>query len=333
VRAVRVRAPGVIEVGDVPEPDAGSSVLVRVGHVGICGTDVKILGGKIPVDYPRIMGHEMVGEVVTAPPTSPYPAGTRVLVDPGVACGWCHMCRAGRFNICVNGGLLGRDVDGVFTEYAVVPFNRLIPVPPGISEKASGVLQVLGTCVHAVKTIASFPGQTAAVIGLGVAGQIITQLLRLRGMTVVGITRSEWKRDLAVSTGTHFTASPDDAPEVLAEVSPGRGPDLVVEAVGTEATLARAIELVGTGGDVLVYGTITGGERGLPYYQLYHKELTLHNPRAAVVGDYADGVELAASGALSLEQIVTHELGLEEAEKAFELVHDPSSLKVLMRVG
>lgn len=332
MRAVRVRAPGVIEVGDVPEPDTGSSVLVRVGQVGICGTDVKILGGKIPVDYPRIMGHEAVGEVVTAPPASPYPAGTRVLVDPGVACGWCHLCRAGRFNICVNGGLLGRDVDGVFTEYAVVPFNRLIPVPASISAKASGVLQVLGTCVHAVKTIASFPGQTAAVIGLGVAGQLITQLLRLRGLTVVGITRAEWKRELAASTGTHFTASPDDAQSVLAELSRGRGPDLVVEAVGTEATLAQAIELVGTGGEVLVYGTITGGESGLPYYQLYHKELTLHNPRAAVVGDYADGVDLAASGALSLEGIVTHELALEDAEKAFELVHDPSSLKVLMKV-
>jgi len=333
VRAVRVREPGIIEVGDVPEPDAGSSVLVRVGQVGICGTDVKILAGKIPVDYPRIMGHEMVGTVVTASPESPYPAGTRVLVDPGVACGWCHMCRTGRFNICVNGGLVGRDVDGVFTEYVVVPFNRLVAVPSSVSKKASGVLQVLGTCVHAVKTLHPFPGQVAAVIGLGVAGQLITQLLRLRGLTVVGITRSEWKRELATGSGTHVVAAPDDAAGVLFHVTEGRGPDVVVEAVGTEATLAQAIELAGTGGEVLVYGTITGGETGLPYYQLYHKELTLHNPRAAVVGDYADGVDLAASGALTLEPIVTHELGLEEAEKAFELVHDPSSLKVLMSVG
>ena len=314
------------------EPDSGSSVLVRVGQVGICGTDVKILAGKIPVDYPRIMGHEMVGEVVTAPPESPYQPGTRVLVDPGVACGWCHMCRVGRFNICVNGGLLGRDVDGVFTEYAVVPFNRLIPVPADISDKASGVLQVLGTCVHAVKTLDPFPGQVAAVIGLGVAGQLITQLLRLRGMMVVGITRSEWKRELATTMGTHHTASPDEAADLLAEISSGHGPDVVVEAVGTEATLARAIELAGAGGEVLVYGTLTGGETGLPYYQLYHKELTLRNPRAAVVGDYADGVDLAASGTLTLEPIVTHELGLEEAEKAFELVQDPSSLKVLMKI-
>jgi L-iditol 2-dehydrogenase len=328
-----VVAPDSIEITDVSEPDPASSVLVRVGQVGICGTDTKILAGKIPVEYPRIMGHEMVGEVVSAPDGSPYGAGTRVLVDPGVACGWCHLCRAGRFNICVNGGLLGRDMDGVFTEYHLAPFNRLIPVPAAVSDKASGLLQVLGTAIHAVKTIESFPGRVAAVIGLGVAGQLITQLLRLHGMTVVGITRSEWKRDLAAASGAHFVAPPDEAPGVLGEVTEGRGPDLVVEAVGTEATLAQAIDLAATGGEVLVYGTLTGGDQGLPYYQLYHKELTLHNPRAAVIGDYADGVDLAAAGFLDLEPIVTHELDLEEAEKAFELVHDPTSLKVLMKVS
>jgi 2-desacetyl-2-hydroxyethyl bacteriochlorophyllide A dehydrogenase len=317
----------------VPELDASDSVLVRTAQVGICGTDTKILAGKIPVDYPRIMGHEMVGEVVSAPSGSPYRAGTRVLVDPGVSCGWCNLCLAGRFNICRNGGLMGREVDGVFTEYVVVPANRLIPVPSTVSENASGMLQVLGTCIHAVKRVNPFPGQVAAVVGLGVAGQLISQLLALRGMTVVGITRSEWKRDLASESGTHFVAAPDRATAVLADITEDRGPDLVVEAVGTEATLGQAIELAATGGEVLVYGTLTGGNQGLPYYQLYHKELTLHNPRAALIGDYADGVGLAASGALSLEPIVTHVLDLDEAGKAFDLVHDPSSLKVLMKVG
>ncbi|HEX9761564.1 MAG TPA: alcohol dehydrogenase catalytic domain-containing protein [Acidimicrobiia bacterium] len=333
MRAVRVIEPGAIEVTDVPVPEAGDSVLVRSSQVGICGTDSKILEGKIPVGYPRIMGHEMVGEVVSGPPGSPFLTGTRVLVDPGVSCGWCPLCLAGRFNICTNGGLMGRDVDGVFTEFAVVPVNRLVAVPPTVSDRASGVLQVLGTCIHAMKRVNPFPGQVAAVVGLGVAGQLIAQLLALRGMTVVGITRSEWKRDLATAAGTHHVASPDQAAPVLAEVTGGRGPDLVVEAVGTEATLAEAIEMAATGGEVVVYGTLTGGSQGLPYYQLYHKELTLHNPRAALIGDYADGVALAARGALSLEPIVTHVLELEEAAKAFELVHDPSSLKVLMRVA
>lgn len=333
MKAVRVVSPGNVEVTEVPDPETDGAVLIRAAQVGICGTDSKILAGKIPVSYPQTMGHEMVGEVVSAPPESPYPEGTRVLVDPGVACGWCHMCRAGRFNICVNGGLLGRDMDGVFAEYSVIPFNRLVAVPDSITDKASGVLQVLGTCIHAVKAVDSFPGQVAAVIGLGVAGQLISQLLRLRGMTVIGITRSEWKRELAEDLGAAHVAAPDQAGALVDEVTDGRGPSLVVEAVGIEATLAEAIELAGTGGEVLVFGTLTGGGQGLPYYQLYHKELTVHNPRAALIGDYADGVALAADGSLTLEPIVTHQLSVDEAAKAFEVVHDPASLKVLMRLG
>jgi 2-desacetyl-2-hydroxyethyl bacteriochlorophyllide A dehydrogenase len=333
LRAVRVVETGVIEVSDVPEPSSSELYTVAVQQVGICGTDTKILAGKIAVEYPRTMGHEMVGEVVSAPGGAHHPVGARVLVDPGVACGWCDLCLSGRPHLCRNGGLMGRDVDGAFTEYVLVPENRLIRVPHTVSQKSAGLLQVLGTCVHAVKRVDPFPGQIAAVIGLGVAGQLLTQLLSARGVTVVGITRSEWKRQLAADSGAASVAGPAEAVPLLDELTQGRGPNLVVEAVGTEATLSQAIDLVGIGGEILAYGTVTGGGQGLPYYHLYHKELTLHNPRAAVVGDYADGVALAAGGALSLEPIVTHELELEDAGRAFELVHDSSSLKVLMKVA
>lgn len=333
MRAVRVVEPGVVEVAEVPEPNDPALVKVAVQQVGICGTDTKILAGDIPVEYPRTMGHEMIGEVVSAPKGSPFPPGTRVLVDPAASCGWCDVCHSGKPHLCRNGGLLGRDVDGVFTEFILTPVSGLIPVPDSISVRASGVLQVLGTCVHAMKRIHPFPGQVAAVIGLGVAGQLLAQLLALRGMRVVGITRSEWKRDLAARNGAEIVSEPGEAARALDELTSGRGPSLVVEAAGKEATLSQAIDLVAIGGDVLAYGTLTGGGQGLPYYQLYHKELTLHNPRAALPGDYADGVALAAAGMLNLESIVTHELGLSQAEKAFELVHDPSSLKVLMSVN
>lgn len=333
MRAVRVVEPNVIELADVAEPDDPGLVTVQVHQVGICGTDTKIVAGKIPVQYPRILGHEVIGEVVTAPPGSPFETGQRVLVDPGVACGLCDLCVAGRFNICRRGGLLGRDVDGVFTEYVQAPPQRLAVVPDSISQKGAGLLQVLGTCVHAVKRVDPFPGRVAAVIGLGVAGQLIAQLLMLKGLTVVGITRSEWKRRLAAESGAAAVAAPSEATSVLRDLTDGRGPDLVVEAAGTEATLAEAIERVTIGGEVLAYGTLTGGNQGLPYYHLYHKELTIHNPRAALIGDYVDGIALAAAGALHLEPIVTHQLELSDAEQAFDLVHDSSSLKVLMSVA
>ena len=332
MRAVTVTAPSSIAIADVDEPESGGSVLVKCQTVGICGTDVKVLKGAIPVAYPRVMGHEVIGEVVEAPPGSGVAAGERVLIDPASSCGHCDLCHRGRPHLCRNAGLMGREVDGVFAEYVRVPPHRVLGVPDSVSDQAGGVLQVLGTCIHAQKAVDVFPGQVAAVIGLGVSGQLMVQLLRERGVTVVGITRSEWKRELAARHGATATAAPDQAEAVLMELTDGRGPDLVVEAVGTERTLAQAIELVGIGGEVLVFGTLTGGDAGLPYYQFYFKELTLYNPRAALPGDYAAGIELAASGRLELEPIVTHTLELGEAERAFELVHDPSSLKVLMAV-
>lgn len=332
MKAVRVTEPSTLEITDVPEPDTGGQVLVRSRTVGICGTDVKVFGGKIPIDYPRILGHELVGEVVEAPEGAGVRAGDRVLIDPASSCGWCDLCVKGRGHLCRNAGLMGREVDGVFAEYVRVPPAQVLPVPDTISDVASGVLQVLGTCVHAQQTVNVFPGQVAAVIGLGVAGQLMVQLLRERGVEVVGITRSEWKRELAAEHGAIATAAPADAERVVAEATGGRGADLVIEAAGTERTLAHAIELTGIGGELLVFGTLTGGSEGLPYYQLYFKELTIYNPRAALPRDYALGIQLAADGRLELEPIVTHQLTLDDAAEAFDLVHDSSSMKVLMHI-
>jgi 2-desacetyl-2-hydroxyethyl bacteriochlorophyllide A dehydrogenase len=328
-----VTAPSRLEFAEIPGPDHDDNVVVRSDTVGICGTDVKVLSGKIPVSYPRVMGHEMVGRIVHAEPGLGVGVGDRVLVDPGSSCGLCPLCRRGRGNLCPNAGLMGREVDGVFADFVSVPARQVLSVPPEISDTAAGVLQVLGTCVHAQHSIEVFPGQTAAVIGLGVSGQLMAQLLRERGLDVIGVTRSEWKRELAERNGALATAAPDDAAGVLAEHTDGRGADIVVEAVGQERTLAQAIELAATGGEVLVFGTLTSGQEGLPYYQLYFKELTIHNPRGALPADYAQAIDLAAAGRLDLESIVTHQLTLDDAAEAFDLVHDPSSLKVLMHVG
>lgn len=332
MKSVQVTGPGQVVYTDAPEPPASGGVLVGVHRVGICGTDVSIFSGGVPVDYPRIMGHEMIGEVIEGGGTG-IATGQRVLIDPAIACGLCPLCREGRPNLCLTGGLLGRDADGVFAERVVVPADRLLAVPSEVSDLAAGLLQVLGTCVHAHRSTHVVPGDVAVVVGLGVSGLLLTQLLSASGATVVGVTRSEWKRELALRFGAAAVAPPDGVAAVITDMTGGFGADLVVEAVGTEATLSQSIELTRVGGKVVVFGTITQGGEGLPYYQLYLKELTLWNPRAAVPADYARGIELTASGALDLEPIVTDELHLSEAALAFERVTSPDSLKVLMEVG
>ncbi len=334
MKCVQVTAPGRLAHTDAPDPTSAgpAHAVVKIDTVGICGTDVKILSGSIPVSYPRIMGHEMVGVVAAAAESGP-PVGRRVLIDPAIVCGTCAMCIKGRGNLCLAGGLLGRDADGVFAEYALVPSHRLLEVPDSVGATAAGLLQVLGTCVHAQRSSPTIVGDVAVVLGLGVSGLLFTQLLSAAGVTVVGVTRSEWKQDLARRLGAAAVAAPSEADSLVREMTQGLGADLVVEAVGTEATVAQAIELAAVGGEVIVFGTLTGGDRGLPYYQLYFKELTLWNPRAATVDDYARGIQLAASGTLDLEAIVTDLFSLAEATAAFERVRSSDSLKVLMSVA
>jgi 2-desacetyl-2-hydroxyethyl bacteriochlorophyllide A dehydrogenase len=335
MRALVLDRPGQAEVREVPPPERPGWALVRVDSVGVCGTDGSIFGGKIPVAYPRVMGHEMAGVVEKAGSLGLVPPGTRVVVDPTVTCGYCDLCRADRANLCRNGGLLGRDLDGVFSELVAVPETLLHPLPDSISTDEAPLLQVLGTCVHGQDGTTVLPGDTAVVVGLGVTGLLHVQLLRARGITqVVGVTRSEGKRQLARQLGAARAVSPDQAAAAVDEVSGGRGARLVVESAGYESTFSQAIHLAGAGGTVVFFGTATGGGEGLPYYQLYHKELTLLNPRAALPRDYARAVELAGAGAVQLAPLVTHRLPLTDAPTALpSLVADPAALKVIFEVN
>lgn len=330
MRAVQLVEPDRVELADLSAPEPGAEALVRVDTVGICGTDLGIVAGVIPSRLPVVLGHEGVGVVEAPAEGGAVGAGQRVLIDPGVACQRCDLCRGGRTNLCRNGGLLGRDLDGVFAEYVSVAARQLHPVPDDLPTAAAGLLQVLGTCVHALSGIEVEPGTVATVVGLGVGGQLITQLLARQGATVIGVTRSAGKRALAVELGAAAAVEPSGAADAVAEASDGRGAAIVVEAVGREATLAQAVELAGLGGTIVLYGTITGGGTGLPYYQLYFKELTIRSPRAATSDDYRRAIELVAGGAIDVEPLVSARFRLDQAGQAFEAARDGATLKILM---
>src|SRR6266511_700509 len=148
LQAALLTGPGLLELRDVdsPVPEAGEAA-VRIRAVGICGTDLSIFKGKIPVAYPRIMGHEMVGEVIAGPAGSPEP-GTRVIVDPNVACGRCPRCREGRANLCRDGWLLGRDRDGGLREIVAAPAGNLHRIPV----ECAGTVATLGRAVRMARS-------------------------------------------------------------------------------------------------------------------------------------------------------------------------------------
>src|ERR1700685_1443763 len=125
MKAMVLSAPRELGVVEVERPETRpDEVLVRVTHSGVCGTDLHIYEGAIPVRHPLIMGHEMIGEVVDGG-ESKFRACARVIGDPAVYCGACFNCRAGQTNLCPNGVLLGRDANGGFADFIAAPISQV----------------------------------------------------------------------------------------------------------------------------------------------------------------------------------------------------------------
>lgn len=330
MNAMVLTAPGELVRDDVARPgQANGQVLVRVTHSGICGTDYKIYSGAIPVQYPRIMGHEMAGEVIDTGGSDALRRGDRVIIDPELYCGACFHCRIGQTHLCPNGMLVGRDTDGGFAEYVTSPASHVFPLPDAVETRNAPLIQVLTTCLHAQRRIDIFAGEYVVVMGLGVTGQLHAQLAKARGATVIGVTRSADKRALAETLGADLTIpGGEGATETVREATEGRGADVVIETTGVVPSLASAINMARSGGRVLSFGIITAKEGALPFYDLYFKELSLINARVAKSEDYPGAIGFVERGQVRLGPLVSNVMPLGELKAAIGMLGSDSAQRM-----
>jgi 2-desacetyl-2-hydroxyethyl bacteriochlorophyllide A dehydrogenase len=333
MKSMMLTAPKEVSEQEAPMPEAGpDETLIRVTKTGICGTDLKIFQGGIPVDYPRIMGHESVGEVVSGGDLAP---GTPVIVDPAYYCGTCYNCRDGQTHLCPNGGLIGRDVEGGFADFMVAPSRNVHALPKDMDPSVAPLIQPMTTCLHAQRKANIFPGEAVLVYGLGVTGLLHVQLAKAHGAyPVIGVTRSEWKRDLAEELGADFTFAPSDnlKDQILEVTGEKGGVDLVIESVGQLPILAEAIELVRMGGRILPFGIYTQTQGELAFYNLYFKEIQIVNARVAKPEDYPASIDFVGRGVVDLEPLITHKFGFDEMSKALDMLDggDSSCIKIIL---
>jgi 2-desacetyl-2-hydroxyethyl bacteriochlorophyllide A dehydrogenase len=337
MKAMVLTAPNELVLEDVARPGVRTGdVTVHITHSGICGTDYKIYNGSIPVKYPRVMGHEMVGEVVDPGSTTLKP-GARVIIDPELFCGTCFHCRIGQTHLCPNGMLIGRDTNGGFAEFVTVPATQVFPLPDAVESRHAPLIQVLTTCLHAQRQINSFPSEYVVVLGLGVTGQLHVQLAKARGAYVIGVTRSKDKRDLAERLGADITIAGDEHTIArVREATEGRGPDVVIETTGVISQLSSAITMARSGGRLLLFGIITAKEGALPFYDLYFKELALINARVAKGEDYPSSIALVQRGTVKLDPLVSDIMPLGELKTAIGMLGSDGGaqrMKIIMDHG
>ena len=343
MKAMVLRAPSDLVPGEVarPQADAGQ-VLVRITHSGVCGTDWKIYNGSIPVNYPLIMGHEMAGEIVDvgemprSGPVENFVAGDRVIIDPETYCGRCFHCRIGQTNLCAYGTLIGRDTNGGFAEYLMVPLSQVFHLPDSIDDRTAPMIQVLTTCLHAQRQVDIFAGETVVVIGLGVTGQLHVQLAKARGARVIGITRSAEKRAMAEQLGADLTIpGGDGAIQKVKDATEGRGADVTIETTGVLKQLADSVHMTRFGGKVLMFGIYTVKEGALPFYDLYFKEISLISARVAKSEDYPACISLVERGQVRLEPLVSDVMPLGELKAAIGMLGSDSGqrMKIILEHG
>jgi len=335
MKALVLNAPTDLAQASIADAANGDGeVLVKVTRSGVCGTDLKIFQGQIPVNYPRVMGHEMIGEIADAGNTSGIAIGTRVIVDPVIYCGNCFHCQAGRENLCPNGHLIGRDCDGGFSEFMAAPSDAVFPLPDNISDNSAPLIQVMTTCLHAQNLAPVRPGETIAIIGLGVAGQLQVQLAKARGAgLIVGITGSATRRSMAEKLGADVTLAPgDDVAEKVRSLTGGHGVDMVIECAGAMSAFAQAIDFARPGARLLLFGIYTATEAALPFYELYYKELSIISARAARRADFPACIDLVSRGEIDLDSLVSHVLPLSELSAAIRMLEkrDDSRMKVVL---
>jgi 2-desacetyl-2-hydroxyethyl bacteriochlorophyllide A dehydrogenase len=326
-------APREVSSQKVPVPNVNpDETLIRVTKSGICGTDLKIYQGGIPVDYPRVLGHESVGEVVSGGTLKP---GTPIIVDPAYYCGACYNCRDGQSHLCPNGGLIGRDVEGGFADYMVAPSRNLHALPNDLKPDIAPLIQPMTTCLHAQRKAKIFPGEAVLVYGLGVTGLLHVQLAKAHGAyPIIGVTRSKWKRELAEDLGADFTFAPNEnlKNSVLEITGEKGGVDLVIESVGQLSILAEAIELVRLGGRILPFGIYTQTKGELPFYNLYFKEIQVVNARVAKPEDYPASIDFVRRGVVDLKPLITHTFFINDINKALDMLDggDSSCIKIIL---
>ena len=193
MHAAVLRGPRDVRVEQRAQPSPGpGEAIVRVFASGLCGTDYRIWNGDRPVDYPRVMGHEFIGEVMAVGgDVSNVRPGQKVAVEPNYSCGRCPLCREGNRNLCLSRTAIGIDVDGGFAEQARLPARCCWPAPAAIDDDQLMLAEPLAVVVRAVGRGEARRGERAAVLGVGALGLLAIQLLKSRGLAVLAIGRTD----------------------------------------------------------------------------------------------------------------------------------------------
>lgn len=313
-----------IEVPEVGEKE----VLVQLEYVGICGSDVHYFhhgncgAYKVNLEEDYMLGHECAGTVVeVGAKVKDLKVGDKVALEPGITCGQCEFCKAGKYNLCPDVVFLATPpVQGCYEEYIAFPENMCFKLPDNKTTKEGCLIEPLSVGFHAANQGDVQVGESVVILGAGCIGLVTLLACKAHGagnIIVADIVdaRLEKAKELGA---THVINSKEvNALEEIARLTGGKGADKVFETAGSPITIAQTPFAVKRGGTITLVGLSAQEEINYNFAQIMDKEATIKSV-FRYRNIYPKAIEAVSAGAIDVNGIVTHEFDLDHIQEAFE---------------
>ena len=317
MKAVYMEKPWNIEISDVqmPKPKEGEALL-RVKSAGICGSDIGAFRGTNGlVSYPRIIGHEIAGEVISIPENNKngIKPGDRVIVDPYLYCGHCYPCSIGRTNCCVDLKVLGVHVDGGMAEYFCHPADMLLKVPDDMPWDIIPLAEPLTIALHGIHRLNLKAGEHIAINGAGPIGLLAAMVALHYGAEPIMIDLVKERLDFAKSLGVRYTINlrEEDLVEKVREYTNGRMAECVMEASGANSAIRATLDIVSHAGRIALTGW-PKQETPIPTDMITRKEVDFRGARTSA-GEFPEAIDLIYHQKVDARRILTKVISIDEA--------------------
>lgn len=320
--AIQIKEPGTVAVVGIEKPIPGTGqVLLRVAYVGFCGSDLNTFRGLNPlVRMPIIPGHEIGAVVEAVGDGVPYSIrpGMAATVNPYSNCGKCPSCDNMRPNACRDNETMGVQRNGAMTEYICLPWEKVI-TSDGISVRDFALVEPMSVGFHAVNRAQITDYDTVMVIGCGMIGIGAIVRASLRGARVIAADIDDEKLDLARKIGASFTVNTatENLHERIAEITSGRGCDVVIEAVGRPETYTAAVNEAAFTGRVVFIG-YAKQPVSFDTSLFVKKELDIRGSRNALPADFRAVIAYLRRGTCPTDALVSAVISPQQAQNALE---------------
>lgn len=299
---------------------APGQILVKIEYVGFCGSDLNTYLGRNPmVKLPVVPGHEVgavIEEIGEGVPEGLFAKGMSVTLNPYTNCGKCASCRNGRVNACEHNETLGVQRNGVMCEYAVMPWQKVIPAP-SMSSRDCALIEPMSVGFHAVSRGQVVDNERVMVIGCGMIGMGTIVRASLRGATVIAVDLDDEKLELARKVGATYVinSKTENVHERMLQLTDGLGADVVIEAVGSPVTYVMAVDEVGFTGRVVCIGYAKSPVE-FQTKLFVQKELDIRGSRNALPADFRAVINYLQTGVCPIDKLISRIAEPEEAAAA-----------------